>query len=234
MSLNDIRIDLRKIADLEKAKLLQRYFKTGKGEYAEGDVFLGISVPEVRKVGMKHKSITLKETEKLLKSKIHEERFIALEILVMKFDSGNEKEKKEIYDFYLKNTKSINNWDLVDTSALYIIGKYLIGKKREVLYKLAKSKNLWERRISIISTAAFIVNKDFDDTFKISKILLTDKEDLIHKAVGWMLREVGKRDLKAEETFLNKYYTNMPRTMLRYAIEKFPEAKRKDYLKGKI
>ncbi len=234
MSLNDIRIDLRKIADLEKAKLLQRYFKTGKGEYAEGDIFLGISVPEVRKVGMKHKSITLKETEKLLKSKIHEERFIALEILVMKFDSGNEKEKKEIYDFYLKNTKSINNWDLVDTSALYIIGKYLIGKKREVLYKLAKSKNLWERRISIISTAAFIVNKDFDDTFKISKILLTDKEDLIHKAVGWMLREVGKRDLKAEETFLNKYYTNMPRTMLRYAIEKFPEAKRKDYLKGKI
>jgi len=232
MSLDDLKLDLRKEANSEKAKIFQRFFKTGRGEYGEGDIFLGIPVPKQRKIAMKHKLLALKDVQLLLKSKIHEERLTALLILVN--NCKKSENKSEIYDFYLKNTKNINNWDLVDFSAHAIIGAYLEDKDRSILYKLAKSSNLWERRIAIISTFHFIKNNDFSDTLKIAEILLNDKHDLIHKAVGWMLREIGKMDISVLENFLKKNYHSMPRTMLRYAIEKFPEKKRKMYLAGKI
>ena len=229
MSLTDLRLDLKKLSNPEKAKLLQRFFKTGKGDYGEGDIFLGIMVPEQRKIANKYKDITLIKIQNLLNSKIHEYRLISLFILISKYQrSGN---KKEIVNFYLKNTKNINNWDLIDLSAPKIIGNYLLDKDRSLLYKLAKSKSLWEKRISILATAEFIRNNQFKDTLKISEILLNDKHDLIHKGVGWMLREVGKRDQKIEEKFLKKHYKKMPRTMLRYAIEKFSDEKRKFYLR---
>lgn len=233
MSLDELKSDLKKAENPEKAKLLQRFFKTGKGEYAEGDIFLGVMVPETRKVAVKHKDLSLKDVENLLKSNFHEERLCALLLLVHNYQQHEEK-REEIFNFYLKNTKYINNWDLIDLSCHKIIGHYLSDKNRDILYKLAKSDNLWERRIAIISTAYFINKKDFSDTLKISKILLHDKHDLIHKAVGWMLREIGKRDVSVLESFLKKHYKNMPRTMLRYSIEKFPEKKRKMYLNGKI
>jgi 3-methyladenine DNA glycosylase AlkD len=170
----------------------------------------------------------------LLNSKIHEERLIAAFILVDQYKRGDEKKKKIIFNFYLKNRKGINNWDLVDLSAPKIVGAYLIDREKDLLYKFANSKDLWEKRISIISTQAFIREHFFEDTLNISKILLNDKHDLIHKAVGWMLREVGNRDMETEEEFLKKFYKKMPRTMLRYAIEKFPEQKRINYLKGLI
>ena len=226
--LTSLEKELKIKANLEKAKILQRFFKTGPGEYGEGDVFLGIVVPEIRKLVKKYSNLKIKEIIKLLHSKIHEERLTALLIMVNKFQVEEDKEK--IYNLYLKNTKYINNWDLVDLSADKIIGDYLLNKPKSILYKLAKSKRIWERRISIIATFNFIKNNKFKETLKIAKILLNDEHDLIHKAVGWMLREVGKRDLKTEEKFLKKYYKKMPRTMLHYAIEKFPEKKRKQYL----
>jgi len=231
--LANFRSDIEKATNPEKAKLLQCFFKTGKGEYGEGDIFLGITVPESRKLAIKYKDLPLKDTESLLKSKIHEERLIALLILVHNYEKNSETRDK-IFNFYLKNTEYINNWDLVDLSSHQIVGNYLSGRNRYILHKLAKSDNLWEKRISIISTAYFIKKDDFSETLKIATILLKDKHDLIHKAVGWMLREVGKRDLKTEESFLKKNYKKMPRTMLRYAIEKFPESKRLRYLKGEI
>jgi len=173
----------------------------------------------------------LLDIQKLLDSKIHEHRLVGLLILVDKYEKSN---NKEIVDFYLANTKNINNWDLVDLTAHKILGHYLLDKDRTLLYNLARSNDLWEKRISIISTFYFIKNNDFKDALKISEILLNDKHDLIHKAVGWMLREIGKRDQKAEEKFLKKYYKKMPRTMLRYAIEKFDEKKRKAYLRSEI
>ena len=228
MSIQELKKDLKKLSNPEKAKLLQRFFKTGKGDYGEGDIFLGIMVPEQRKIANKYKDITLIKIQNLLNSKIHEYRLISLFILISKYQkSGN---KKEIVNFYLKNTSNINNWDLIDLSAPKIIGNYLLDKDRSLLYKLAKSKSLWEKRISILATAEFIRNNQFKDTLKISEILMDDKHDLIHKGVGWMLREVGKRNQKIEEEFLKKHYKKMPRTMLRYAIEKFPEKKRKSYL----
>ena len=226
--LTSLEKELKIKANLEKAKILQRFFKTGPGEYGEGDVFLGIVVPEIRKLVKKYSNLKIKEIIKLLHSKIHEERLTALLIMVNKFQVEEDKEK--IYNLYLKNTKYINNWDLVDLSAGKIIGDYLLNKPKSILYKLAKSKSIWERRISIIATFNFIKNNKFTETLKISKILLNDEHDLIHKAVGWMLREIGKKDLKIEESFLRKYCKKMPRTMLRYAIEKFPEKKRKQYL----
>jgi len=233
--LQDINKKLRRYATKKKAKILQWFFKTGPGEYGEGDLFLGIKVPEVRKIAKEYYSkINLKETKQLLHSSYHEERLLALLILVLKFENSDEKKKKSIYGLYLKQTKYINNWDLVDLSAYHIVGAYLSDKSKAPLRKLARSKMLWERRIAIISTFCFIRNKKFRDTLEISKMLLKDKEDLIHKAVGWMLREVGNRDMFVEEKFLKKYYKDMPRTMLRYAIEKFPEKKRQAYLKGKI
>jgi 3-methyladenine DNA glycosylase AlkD len=228
-----IQKDLRNLSNPEKIPLYQSFFKTGKGEYAEGDIFIGLTVPNTRKIAIKYKDLPLKTVEELMKSKIHEERLCALLILVHIFKTNPEK-REEIYNFYLKNTKYINNWDLVDLSAPNIPGNYLFDKDKSILYKLVKSQNLWERRISILSTFAFIKNNEFTDSLKLAEILLHDKHDLIHKAVGWMLREIGKRDLKVLETFLQKHYKYMPRTMLRYSIEKFPENKRKKYLLGKI
>ena len=192
---------------------------------------MGIIVPEQRKIANKYKSLDLKDVQKLLDSKIHEERLVALFILVDKYAKAEEKEKKDIFDFYLRNTQKINNWDLVDLSAHKILGEYLSDKDRSIIYKLAKSENLWERRIAVLTTFRFIKNSQFEDALKIGEFLLKDKHDLIHKAVGWMLREIGNRDQKTEEEFLMKYYKVMPRTMLRYAIEKLDDKKRKFYLK---
>ncbi len=234
MLVQNIQRKLQELGSREKAKVLQRFFKTGPGEYGEGDVFVGVKVPELRKLAKEYHEITVKGVKQLLRSAIHEERLLALFILVRKYSKGNEAEKKRIYELYLKNTQFINNWDLVDSSAHHIIGAFLVDKSKEPLYILAKSMNLWERRISIISTFYFIKQDKYAETLKISEILLTDEQDLIHKAVGWMLREIGKRHMPTEEKFLRKHYKRMPRTMLRYAIEKFPEDKRQGYLKGKI
>jgi len=234
MSLFLIKKEIKKHANPEQASILQRFFKTGKGEYGEGDVFYGIKVPEQRKIAKQFKDSSFTDLRSLLNSKIHEERLIAAFILVEQYKKGDDKKKKAVFDFYLKNKKGINNWDLVDLSAPQIIGEHLLDKEKDLLYKFAHSKNLWEKRISVLSTFIFIRNHFFDDTLNISEILLNDKHDLIQKAVGWMLREIGKRDLITEEEFLQKHYKTMPRTMLRYAIEKFPEEKRKAYLKGNI
>jgi len=234
MSLNEIRKEIAKQKNPAQAMVLQRFFKTGKGEYGEGDVFFGIKVPEQRKIAKQFKYLSLDDLKTLIHSKVHEERLISAFILVDKYKSGDEKKNKIIFDFYLKNRKGINNWDLVDLSAPKIVGAYLIDKEKDLLYKFAHSKDLWEKRISIISTQTFIREHFFEDTLNISEILIQDKHDLIHKAVGWMLREIGNRDLETEEEFLKKFYKKMPRTMLRYAIEKFPEQKRINYLKGLI
>lgn len=233
--LQELRKELKKYATPEKAKASAWFFKTGPGQYGEGDVFIGVTVPEQRKVGKLFRNIALPDAEELLSSSIHEERLVALFILVDQFKKADSKTQAEIYNFYLKNTKKINNWDLVDSSAGYIVGEYLIERSRDVLYELALSENLWEKRIAIISTFAFIRRGQFKDTFKIAEILLSDKHDLIHKAVGWMMREVGNNGGQEElEKFLKKHYKKMPRTMLRYAIEKFPERLRVLYLRGQI
>lgn len=234
MSLNKLREILKMKANPEQAKVYLRFFKTGKGEYGEGDEFYGIKVPVSRQIAKQFKALSSAEIQELLNSKVHEERLIALFILTEQYRKSDEEKKKSIFDFYLKNTKRVNNWDLVDLSAERVIGAYLFEKEKKILFKLAKSKNLWEKRIAIMSTFHFIKNNTFDTTFEIADILLEDEHDLIHKAVGWMLREIGKRNLKAEEDYLKKHYKKMPRTMLRYAIEKFPEKKRQAYLKGNI
>ena len=234
MSVQEIRSRLRKLGDKERAKNSQWFFKTGPGEYGEGDRFLGIKVPELRKLAKEYQAIPLTEVTHILKSPIHEERLLALLILVRAFAKGDEHVKETIYNLYLKNTQYINNWDLVDLSAVYIVGAFLMAKSKKPLYTLAKSNNMWERRIAIMATFYFIKGGQFTETLKIARMLLSDEEDLIYKAVGWMLREVGKRDLHAEERFLKAHYKKMPRTMLRYAIEKFPEPKRQRYLKGKV
>ena len=225
-----IEDELKELENPRKAKVLSRFFKTGKGEYGEGDVFLGVMVPETRRVAKRHRDLSLIEIQKLLNSKIHEHRLAALLILVEKFSKGDERERKRIYEFYLQNARKVNNWDLVDLSAPKIVGRHLLDGKRTVLRKLAKSRNLWERRIAIVSTYAFIKEGQYEDTLKISEMLLEDEHDLIHKAVGWMLREVGKKDQEEEEKFLGKYHRKMPRTMLRYAIEKFDKKRREFYM----
>lgn len=233
MQLEKIKLKLNQLSNPIKAKFLQGYFKTGKGEYGEGDIFIGITVPNLRKVAKEFDTISIQELTGLIRSEIHEERLLSLLILGRKFHNkkAEEKLKKEIYDFYIKHLKYVNNWDLVDEASRTILGSYLLNKDRSVLYKLVKSKNIWERRNSIISTFVFLQNGESKDTLEISKLLLEDKEDLMHKAVGWMLREMGKRvDVKLLEDFLDTYANKMPRTMLRYAIEKFPEKKRKMYL----
>ena len=234
MKSKELQDILRSLADPAIAEHSQRFFKTGKGDYGEGDQFLGIRVPVLRKQVKHYKDITLKEISRLLKSPYHEERLFALLLLVNKFAKGNKQERGSVYELYLKQRKQINNWDLVDSSACYIVGAYLEDKDRQPLYELLKSNSLWERRIAIMSTFHFIRKNDFEDTLKISRALLNDKEDLIHKAVGWMLREIGKRDRSIEDLFLQKHYKEMPRTMLRYAIEKHPEKERQRYLKGLI
>ncbi|HUD18974.1 MAG TPA: DNA alkylation repair protein [Patescibacteria group bacterium] len=224
--------DLNKLANKEKAVFLLRFFKTGKGQYGEGDVFLGITVPDQRAVAKKYTNLPLTEVEMLLHNKLHEYRLTALLILCYKIEKAGDEERKKIVDLYLANTKYINNWDLVDLSSHEIVGTYLLDhpKERTLLLRLAKSKSLWERRISMVACYALLRQKQFNETFAISEILLHDDHDLIHKAVGWMLRELGKMDEAAEIAFLNKHYKTMPRTMLRYAIEKFPEPKRKFYM----
>lgn len=234
MTAQTIQQHLIDLGDAERAAHAQRYFKTGPGEYAEGDVFRGIRMPVLRKLAKDYQRLPLAETTSLLHSPIHEARMLALLILVRQYAKGDASTQKTIYDLYLKNTRWINNWDLVDVTTPHIVGPFLMDRNREPLYRLAQSSSLWERRVAIIATSHFIKHGQFDDTLAIAEILLHDPEDLIHKAVGWMLREVGKRNLDAEEGFLQQHYRTMPRTMLRYAIEKFLEPKRQRYLKGLI
>jgi 3-methyladenine DNA glycosylase AlkD len=278
ISIADLKKELRKLANPEKAKILQRFFKTGKGEYGEGDIFIGVVVPQLRKIARKYFTLDLKDVKRLIESKIHEERMIAMFILVEKYEKTNH--KKIVFHFYIKNMRYINNWDLVDLSAPKIVGRhlYLLDSTRSLrdfsepsgntqklskiksfstadkaskdismeilrntlregsrpidnLRLLARSENIWERRIGIMATFWFIKNNKFDESLKIAEMLLKDEHDLIHKAVGWMLREIGKRDQDVEIAFLNKYSKKMPRTMLRYAIERFPEKQRLAYLK---
>jgi 3-methyladenine DNA glycosylase AlkD len=223
---------LRSFASPQQAAVLARFFKTGPGQYGEGDRFIGVKVPTIRKVAKEFKNLSLAEVGCLLHSDIHEERLLALVILVGQFEKGDDAARKSIYDFYLANTQHINNWDLVDLSAPQIVGGYLEARSRKLLERLAKSVSLWERRISILATHWFIRHGDFNETLKIAKMLLGDNEDLIHKAVGWMLREVGKKDVAVLAEFLVQHCRAMPRTMLRYAIERFPEKERLLYMNG--
>jgi len=216
--------------NFQKAKSLARFFKTGKGEYGEGDIFLGLTVPQQRTIAKNYANLSLPDLQKLLNSKFHEYRLISLLILIEKYKKADNREKVEIVGFYLKNTGRINNWDLVDLSAHKILGDYIRNRDKKIIYQLAKSESLWEKRISILTTFNFIGNGEFGDSLKIAEILLDDKHDLIHKAVGWMLREIGKRDDRVAEKFLKKFHKKMPRTMLRYAIERFSKPKRKFYL----
>ncbi len=232
MNSRDIERKLLEMANEEKAVILRRFFKTGPGQYGEGDIFLGITVPQLRKFTRECVKTSLDECMKLLKSPVHEHRLLALFLLIRTYAQGNMRVQERIFKLYLKHTRYVNNWDLVDLSAPHIIGNHLHDKQRHILYHLAESNSLWERRISIIATLHFIRKKDFADTLRISEILVSDEHDLIQKAVGWMLREVGKRDIKREQQFLARYYRHMPRTMLRYAIERFPERLRKRYLNG--
>jgi 3-methyladenine DNA glycosylase AlkD len=233
-SIREVQSAVRKLASREKARSLQRFFKTGPGEYGEGDVFLGITVPQIRKLVRKYKDLDSSELTSFLRSAYHEERLFALLGLVQRFQKGSEDEQERIFQIYLKHIKWINNWDLVDLSACQIIGAYLDERNKTLLSTLARSKNLWERRIAILATFHFIRSGRYRETLRIAGLLLEDQEDLIHKAVGWMLREVGKRDQETEEEFLKKHYESMPRTMLRYAIERFSKSKRQAYLRGKV
>ncbi len=224
--------ELKNLGDPERATHSQRFFKTGAGEYGEGDVFLGIKVPVQRALAKRYRKATHSDSLALLHSQYHEVRLTALFLMVDLYTRGNAQEKKQIYTDYLANVRYINNWDLVDSSAMQIVGHFLFDKDRNHLRTLARSEDLWERRVSIIASYHFIRQYEFQDTLDLSEIMLHDTEDLIHKAVGWMLREVGNRSRPTEERFLMDHYRVMPRTMLRYAVEKFPEALRQAYLKG--
>lgn len=234
LTVNKLLMEMQAKSNPSKAKLLSGFFKTGKGHYGEGDVFLGLTVPEQRELAKKYKHLDLGSVQKLLDSEIHEHRLTGLIILTYRYEDAEKKketkEQKKIFDFYLKNTKNINNWDLVDVSCPRIVGMYLKDKNRKQLYQFAESKNLWEKRISIVSTYTFIRNGDFSDTLKISEMLLKDKHDLIHKAVGWMLREVGKKDEKTLKLFLDKHHKVMPRTMLRYSLERLSKMDKAKYM----
>jgi 3-methyladenine DNA glycosylase AlkD len=231
MYAGDVTKELHSLADPAKASILQRFFKTGPGQYGEGDVFIGVVVPQSRLVAKRFSQLPIKEIKTLLYSGVHEERLVALLILVQNYSRASGGEKGKIVKFYLDNIKQVNNWDLVDLSAPSILGAHLIDSDRGLLYRLAKSGSVWEKRIAIVSTYHFIKNGEFGDALKIAEILLHDDHDLIHKAAGWMLREVGKRNVAVEETFLDKHYRIMPRTMLRYAIERLPETKKRRYMK---
>ncbi len=228
----EIRSMLRTLANDEQAKILSKFFKTGPGEYGEGDLFWGIKVPQIRAIARPCRDVPLPWLEELLIDPVHECRLCAALAIAERYQHGDDRTKKSCYHFYLSHLKGINNWDLVDLTAPKIVGDYLLRNKQErkLLPKLAKSNNLWERRISIVATYPLIKNGQFNDTFTIAKMLLGDSHDLIHKAVGWMLREVGKIDHLAEESFLDEHCSRMPRTALRYAIERFPGKKRKYYL----
>ena len=232
MTARNIQKRLRSFASKEKASLLMGFFKTGPGQYGEGDLFLGVMVPQTRLVVKEFRDAPLAEVAKLLRSSWHEDRLCALLLLVNRFERGDEVLRARVFSLYLKNTKYINNWDLVDLSAPKIVGPHLDGGDRSLLYRLVRSKSLWERRIAILATFAYIRSSDFRDALALAEQLLSDEHDLMHKAVGWMLREVGKKDVAVLEGFLRKHHRAMPRTTLRYAIERFPEAKRKRYLNG--
>jgi 3-methyladenine DNA glycosylase AlkD len=231
ITLCELKANFETLADPKQAEILQRFFKTGKGQYGYGDIFLGLKVPVQRTLAKTYGDLPLDEVVKLLQSIIHEHRLTALLILILKYQKADEKGKKGIFKLYLKHRKNINNWDLVDLSAPNIVGNYLLDKERHILYTLAKSKSLWDKRIAILATFEFIKNGESKDTFQIAERLLDDEHDLIHKAVGWMLREVGKRiGQSTEEAFLKKHYRHMPRTILRYAIERFPLDLKKKYM----
>jgi 3-methyladenine DNA glycosylase AlkD len=234
MPVEKILAELRGLENPEAASFSRKFFKTGRGEYGEGDLFRGIRVPILRKLARKYQNIPLAATERLLRSGFHEDRLLALLILVRIYSGGDAAMKNRIHKLYLRNTAFINSWDLVDVSAPHLVGDFLSGKGKELLYRLARSRNVWERRMAVMATFTYIRQGAFDETLGIARVLLPDPEDLVHKAVGWMLREVGKRDLRAEERFLHAHCTKMPRTMLRYAIEKFPARKRQRYLRGKV
>jgi len=231
----DVQRNLRAFSDPKRAQVMLRFFKTGPGQYGEGDVFIGSSVPQLRTVVRQYRDLPLGEATTLLKSKVHEDRLAAVLILNELYKRGDQAQRQKVYAAYLANTRYINNWDIIDTSAPHIVGRHLLetstpAKRLAILKKMARSKLLWDRRISIMATQAFIRAGEFVHTFAIGQALLGDKHDLIHKAVGWMLREVGERDRAAEVAFLNKFAPRMPRTMLRYAIEKFPQPTRKKFL----
>lgn len=234
MSRDAILKAMADLADPRRAEVSRRFFKTGPGEYGEGDVFIGLAVPKVRALSKAYRHLAMADVLRLLKSKIHEERQLALFIWVLQFPRADEKRKKLIFDNYLAHTAFINNWDLVDASAEYIVGAFLNDRPKKLLLDLARSSSLWERRIAMLATFGYIKAGAMEWPLKIATRLLEDKEDLIHKAVGWMLREIGSRDPKAEQAFLKEHYRTMPRTMLRYAIEKFPAALRRKYLEGKV
>ena len=230
----DIRAQLQELSDPRVAERSQRFFRTATGEYGEGDTFIGVRVPTLRRVAKQYRSVSLRDTELLLQSPIHEERLLALLLLVRRYEQGDKTTREDVFDLYQRNIQFVNSWDLVDSSAHKIMGDYLRSRSRRLLRRLAKSGVLWERRIAIISTMAYIKDGEFGETLKIAELLLLDDEDLIHKAVGWMLREIGNRNRKVEEAFLRKHYKDMPRTMLRYAIEKLPKTKRQRFLTGKV
>ncbi|MCX5683771.1 MAG: DNA alkylation repair protein [Planctomycetota bacterium] len=225
------RAELAACATPGKAKVLRSFFKTGPGEYGEGDVFLGVMVPSCRAVAKRYAAaMTEAEIGRVLHSKIHEERLVALLMMVARFEKAAEPQRRHIFEWYLGETKYVNNWDLVDLSSRFIVGGHLRDKSRRILHRLAKSADVWERRIAIVSTYAFIQRGDLDETFALAAKLLGDKHDLIHKAVGWMLREAGKKDASRLRSFLDRYAPTMPRTMLRYALEKFGPQERKRYM----
>ncbi|MEQ8523773.1 DNA alkylation repair protein [Gracilimonas sp.] len=234
MKHSDVLGELKKYANPEKAKHSTRFFKAGPGEYGEGDKFLGIKVPDQRKVAKKYRNLSATEIKPLLDNEYHEVRLTAALIMVYKVEKGGQEELENMTRLYLNNLSGFNNWDIIDSSCHKILGPFLENKERDLLYDFARSDDLWKKRISVITCYHFIRNNDYEDALAISEILVHDAHDLIHKAVGWMLREIGNRDLETEETFLKKYYQNMPRTMLRYAIEKFDEPLRLKYLNGKI
>lgn len=234
MTYQAITKHLHHLADPQIAEQSKRFFKTAKGQYGYGDIFLGIKVPVVRQVIKKYKNVPLDVAVELLKSDFHEARLFALLLLVERFSQGNARERESIYRAYLAHTRYVNNWDLVDSSAYHIVGAFLENHDTSVLDDLARSASLWERRIAIVATFHFIKKNRFGETLRVAAQLIGDREDLIHKAVGWMLREVGKRDLSAEEGFLKVHYRNMPRTMLRYAIEKLSKEERRKYLNGEL
>lgn len=230
----EIEDELHRLADPEVAEFLGRYFKTGPGEYGEGDRFLGIRVPALRKLARRCQSLALPGCRALLVSPYHEARLLALLILVRAYDRGDDDEREAIYRLYLDHLAYVNNWDLVDTSAEHIVGRHLRERDKSILHDLARSSSVWERRIAIMATFGYVKAGSFDETLRVADILLSDPHDLIHKAVGWMLREVGKRDRAVAEAFLCPRYRRMPRTMLRYAIEKYPEELRRQYLRGDV
>lgn len=233
-TLDELQKRLEALADPRVAEGSRRFFKTGPGEYGEGDRFRGIRVPVLRSLAKEYKALTLVETVRLLGSAFHEDRLLALLILVRLYSRGDEALREEIYRLYLKSTRFVNNWDLVDSSAEQIVGAHLWERPRTPLGRLAKSEDLWERRVAVMATFHFVKRGEFGETLKLARALLSDREDLIHKAVGWMLREVGNRDPEAEEAFLKEHYRRMPRVMLRYAVERFPEEKGQRYLKGEV